>query len=65
MKYSKMGKLYMKEKVSEWLKFAEEDLKTAELTLKEGIYNQTCFHSSLFPTSYCGLIKVDIGVGGN
>jgi HEPN domain-containing protein len=29
----------MKEKVSEWLKFAEEDLKTAELTLKEGIHN--------------------------
>jgi len=30
---------------SKWIMFAEEDLKMAELALKEGIYNQVCFHS--------------------
>lgn len=28
-----------------WLDFAEEDLRTAELALKEGIWNQACFHA--------------------
>ena len=35
----------MKEEVSRWLTFAEEDLKTAKLTFNEKIYNQTCFHA--------------------
>jgi len=30
---------------NKWIVFAQEDLKMAELALKEGIYNQTCFHS--------------------
>src|SRR5438067_13795845 len=29
----------------EWLKFAREDLRVAEIILNEGIYNQVCFHS--------------------
>jgi len=28
-----------------WVKFAEEDLKMAELALKEKMYNPSCFHS--------------------
>jgi HEPN domain-containing protein len=28
-----------------WFHFAEEDLRMAKLALKEGIYNQVCFHS--------------------
>ncbi len=28
-----------------WLQFAAEDLKMAELAIREGIYNQVCFHS--------------------
>lgn len=28
-----------------WLQFAQQDLQMAELALKEGIYNQVCFHS--------------------
>jgi len=28
-----------------WLGFAQQDLQMAELALKEGIYNQVCFHS--------------------
>lgn len=28
-----------------WFVFAEEDLKLAEYSLKEKIYNQACFHS--------------------
>ena len=35
----------MKEAFEKWLAFAEEDLKMAELALKEKIYTQTCFHS--------------------
>ena len=30
---------------NKWIAFAQEDLKMAELALKERIYNQTCFHS--------------------
>ena len=30
---------------SEWLTFAREDVRVAELVLNEGIYNQVCFHS--------------------
>jgi len=26
-----------------WIRFAEEDLKVAELVFREGIYNQVCF----------------------
>jgi len=33
------------EDYKKWITFAQEDLKMAELALKEGIYNQTCFHS--------------------
>ncbi len=35
----------MNERVKKWLSFAEEDLKTASIVLKEEIYNQACFHS--------------------
>ncbi|MBI3319199.1 MAG: HEPN domain-containing protein [Candidatus Omnitrophica bacterium] len=28
-----------------WLEFAREDLRVAELTLEDGIYNQACFHA--------------------
>lgn len=30
---------------SKWLEFAHEDLKLAEMALKEGIANQACFHA--------------------
>ena len=30
---------------NKWIVFAREDLKMAELALRERIYNQTCFHS--------------------
>lgn len=33
------------EAVRDWLRFAEEDLESAKVLLKEGIYNQSCFHS--------------------
>ncbi|MEW6680600.1 MAG: HEPN domain-containing protein, partial [bacterium] len=35
----------MKGKSKIWIDFAKEDLLMAELALKEGITNQTCFHS--------------------
>ncbi len=35
----------MKEQVKKWLLFANEDLRVAKLVLKEGIYNQVCFHA--------------------
>lgn len=35
----------MNERVKQWLSFADDDLKTARLVLKEAIYNQACFHS--------------------
>jgi HEPN domain-containing protein len=28
-----------------WLRFAQEDLRMAELALRDGIYNQVCFHA--------------------
>ena len=28
-----------------WIRFAEEDLKAAEILFREGIYNQVCFHA--------------------
>ena len=31
--------------VERWLAFALEDLRVAEIVLKEGIYNQACFHA--------------------
>lgn len=31
-------------RANNWFFFADEDLKTAEAALKEGIYNQVCFH---------------------
>ncbi len=34
----------MTEECKRWVSFAAEDLKIAELALKEGIYNQVCFH---------------------
>lgn len=33
------------EEVRDWLRFAAEDLRSAEVLLQEGIYNQACFHS--------------------
>ncbi len=35
----------MSEASERWLEFARQDLQMAELALKEGIYNQVCFHS--------------------
>lgn len=35
----------MNEAVRNWLLFAEQDLRMAELALDEGIYNQVCFHA--------------------
>jgi len=35
----------MKEEAKRWFDFALEDLKLAELAMKEEIYNQVCFHS--------------------
>ncbi|RKY99305.1 MAG: hypothetical protein DRQ10_06415 [Candidatus Hydrothermota bacterium] len=35
----------MREEVKAWLKFAEDDLKLAQLAHKEGIYHLTCFHA--------------------
>lgn len=34
-----------REKTSDWLYYAGEDLRSAELLLKEGIYSQSCFHA--------------------
>lgn len=28
-----------------WLALAREDLQVADITLREGLYNQTCFHA--------------------
>lgn len=33
------------EEVSDWLYFSTEDLQSAELLLKEGIFSQACFHA--------------------
>ena len=38
----------MKEEVKRWFDFALEDLKLAELAMKEGIYNQVCFHAQQY-----------------
>lgn len=35
----------MRKMVREWLYFAEEDLKSAKILMREGIYNQVAFHS--------------------
>jgi len=35
----------MKEEVQNWVDYAYEDLRMAELALREKIYNQVCFHS--------------------
>lgn len=31
--------------VDRWLAFARQDLRVAELTMDDGLYNQVCFHS--------------------
>ena len=35
----------MNASVERWLVFAKEDLHAADILLKEGVYNQACFHS--------------------
>ncbi|OGQ46508.1 MAG: hypothetical protein A3H42_03735 [Deltaproteobacteria bacterium RIFCSPLOWO2_02_FULL_46_8] len=35
----------MKKPHEDWLSYAEDDLKFAQLGLKEGFYTQVCFHS--------------------
>ena len=35
----------MNEAAEQWLAFARQDLRMAELAFAEGIYNQTCFHA--------------------
>lgn len=35
----------MNEDAERWLVFAREDLHSAEVLLREGIYNQVCFHA--------------------
>lgn len=32
-------------KIFDWMEFADEDLKASKILLREGIYNQSCFHS--------------------
>jgi len=46
----------MDKRVKEWIKFAKEDLKTAKLTFKEKIYNQTCFHAQQCPPHFLRII---------
>ena len=31
--------------VEQWLKFVNDDLRSAEILLREGIFNMVCFHS--------------------
>ena len=35
----------MNEATDQWLAFARQDLRMAELAFAEGIYNQVCFHA--------------------
>lgn len=35
----------MNELVERWLSFARDDLRVAQLVLREGIYHQACFHA--------------------
>lgn len=35
----------MNKRIREWINFADEDLRSANVLLKEGIFNQGCFHS--------------------
>ncbi len=35
----------MNAEADRWMEFARQDLRMAELALKEGIYSQACFHS--------------------
>jgi HEPN domain-containing protein len=35
----------MNETAKRWLTFAKEDLRVAEIVLREAIYNQVCFHA--------------------
>jgi HEPN domain-containing protein len=44
MKSLVMGRFYMRE-ADRWLGFARQDLRVAELTMDDGLYNQVCFHS--------------------
>ena len=44
----KKGRVIMgsfKDEALKWLQFCEEDIRMAELAMREGIYNQVCFHS--------------------
>jgi HEPN domain-containing protein len=34
----------MSEQAERWMAFAREDLRMAELAMREGIFNQVCFH---------------------
>lgn len=34
-----------RERAKEWARFAEMDLKSARVLLKEKIFNEVCFHS--------------------
>lgn len=33
------------DRAKEWIRFAENDLKSAKVLLKEAIFNQVCFHA--------------------
>ncbi len=33
------------ERAKEWLRFAQDDLRSAEVLLKEEIFNEVCFHA--------------------
>lgn len=33
------------ERAREWLRFASDDLRAAEVLLREGIFNEVCFHA--------------------
>ena len=36
---------YMPPEVNNWFEFAREDLQMARLAIREGLYNQVCFHA--------------------
>ncbi|OGV64041.1 MAG: hypothetical protein A2498_01805 [Lentisphaerae bacterium RIFOXYC12_FULL_60_16] len=35
----------MPPEVNNWFEFAREDLQMARLAIREGLYNQVCFHA--------------------
>ena len=42
----------MKERINEWLRFAEEDLKMVKLAINNDLFNQACFHAQQCAEKY-------------